>query len=67
MGTRSSIPLRRFGNTDVQISALGSGGHHIGVAKNEKIAVELVHEALDGGITFYRIKGVSLHNMDGSC
>lgn len=53
MGTRSSIPLRSFGNTDVQISALGSGGHHIGVAKNEKTAVQLVHEALDGGITFY--------------
>src|ERR1700733_14746211 len=53
METRRSIPLRRFGKTDVQISALGSGGHHIGVAKDEKTAVELIHAALDGGITFY--------------
>ena len=53
METNSEIPLRRFGKTDVQISALGSGGHHIGVAKDEKTAVELVHTALDGGITFY--------------
>src|ERR1700735_1908315 len=53
METSSEIPLRRFGKTDVQISALGSGGHHIGVAKDEKTAVELIHAALDGGITFY--------------
>jgi len=53
METGNGIPLRRFGKTDVQISALGSGGHHIGVAKDERTAVELVHAALDGGITFY--------------
>ena len=53
MDTKGSIPRRHFGKTDVQISALGSGGHHIGVAKDEKTAVELVHTALDGGITFY--------------
>ena len=53
METSSGIPLRPFGKTDVQISALGSGGHHIGVAKDEKTAVDLVHAALDGGITFY--------------
>jgi len=53
METSSGIPLRPFGKTGVQISALGSGGHHIGVAKDEKTAVELVHAALDGGITFY--------------
>jgi uncharacterized protein len=53
METKGSIPLRRFGKTDVHISALGSGGHHIGVARDEKTAVELVHTALDGGITFY--------------
>jgi aryl-alcohol dehydrogenase-like predicted oxidoreductase len=53
METSGSIPLRRFGKTDVQISALGSGGHHLGGAKDEKTAVELVHTALDGGITFY--------------
>ena len=48
-----SIPLRRFGKTDVQISALGLGGHHLGAAEDEKTAVEIVHRALDGGITFF--------------
>src|SRR5258707_11319047 len=48
-----SIPLREFGKTGVQISALGLGGHHLGGAKDEKTAIEIVHRALDGGITFY--------------
>ena len=48
-----AIPLRHFGKTDVQISALGLGGHHLGAAKDEKTAIEMVHRAIDGGITFY--------------
>jgi aryl-alcohol dehydrogenase-like predicted oxidoreductase len=48
-----SIPLREFGKTGVQVSALGLGGHHLGGAKDEKTAIEIVHRALDGGITFY--------------
>jgi aryl-alcohol dehydrogenase-like predicted oxidoreductase len=48
-----SIPLRKFGKTDVQISALGLGGHHLGAAKDEKTAIQIVHRALAGGITFY--------------
>ena len=47
------IPLRSFGKTDVKISALGLGGHHLGAAKDEATAVEIVHRAMDGGITFY--------------
>src|ERR1700683_5072492 len=47
------IPVRNFGKTDVKISALGLGGHHLGAAKDEATAVEIVHRALDGGITFY--------------
>lgn len=53
MATGGSIPLKRFGKTDVQISALGMGGHHLGSAKDEKTAVEIIHRAVDGGITFY--------------
>ncbi|MGB9416189.1 MAG: aldo/keto reductase, partial [Acidobacteriaceae bacterium] len=49
----SSIPLRRFGKSDVQISALGLGGHHLGAAKDEQTAVEIVHQAIDGGVTFF--------------
>jgi uncharacterized protein len=48
-----SIPLRNFGKTGVQISALGLGGHHLGGAKDERTAIDIVHRALDGGITFY--------------
>ncbi len=48
-----AIPMRNFGKTGVQISALGLGGHHLGAAKDEKTAIEIVHRAVDGGITFY--------------
>ncbi len=48
-----TIPLRKFGRADAKISALGFGGHHLGDAPDEKTAVEIVHQAVDGGITFY--------------
>ncbi len=48
-----TIPLRKFGRSDAQISALGFGGHHLGEAADEKTAVEIIHQAVDGGITFY--------------
>jgi len=48
-----SIPLRKFGRADAKISALGFGGHHLGDAPDEKTAVEIIHRAVDGGITFY--------------
>jgi uncharacterized protein len=52
--TTSGIPLRQFGKHEgVKISALGMGGHHLGAAKDEATAIALVHEALDGGITFF--------------
>jgi aryl-alcohol dehydrogenase-like predicted oxidoreductase len=49
----NSIPLRQFGKTDVKISALGMGGHHLGDAPDEQTAVRMVQEACDGGITFF--------------
>jgi aryl-alcohol dehydrogenase-like predicted oxidoreductase len=49
----ASIPLKKFGRADVQISALGLGGHHLGSAKDEQTAVEIVHQAVDGGVTFF--------------
>jgi aryl-alcohol dehydrogenase-like predicted oxidoreductase len=48
-----SIPLRNLGRSDAKISALGFGGHHLGDAPDEKTAVRIIQEAVDGGITFY--------------
>jgi aryl-alcohol dehydrogenase-like predicted oxidoreductase len=48
-----TIPLRQFGWSDAKISALGFGGHHLGDAPDEKTAVQMIQEAVDGGITFY--------------
>ncbi len=48
-----TIPLKKFGRADAKISALGFGGHHLGEAPDEKTAVEIIHQAVDGGITFY--------------
>ena len=47
------MPLRNFGKTGAKISALGLGGHHLGEAKDENTALEIVHRAIDGGITFF--------------
>ena len=52
--THSSVPRRPFGrHQDVQVSALGMGGHHLGNAEDLPTAIKLVHGALDGGITFF--------------
>ena len=48
-----TIPLRKFGRSDAKISALGFGGHHLGDAPDQKTAVEIVHQAVDGGMTFF--------------
>jgi predicted aldo/keto reductase-like oxidoreductase len=48
-----SIPLRPFGKSGDQISALGLGGHHLGDARDENTAVQIVSQAIDGGITFF--------------
>jgi len=49
----NGIPLKKFGRHDVQISALGFGGHHLGDAQDQPTAARIVHEAVDGGITFF--------------
>jgi predicted aldo/keto reductase-like oxidoreductase len=49
----ASILQRNFGNSADKISALGLGGHHLGDAKDEATAIQIVHEAIEGGITFF--------------
>ncbi len=53
MADQGAIPLRDFGRSGVKISALGMGGHHLGEAKDESTAVEIIHRSVDGGITFF--------------
>src|ERR1700742_4311732 len=53
MSMNGAIPLRAFGKADAKVSALGLGGHHLGAAKDEQTAVEIVHRAIEGGITFF--------------
>jgi hypothetical protein len=48
-----SISVRKVGRSDAKVSILGFGGHHLGDAPDEKTAVRIVQEAVDGGITFY--------------
>jgi aryl-alcohol dehydrogenase-like predicted oxidoreductase len=48
-----SIPQRAFGGSSDSLSILGLGGHHLGDAADEKTAHEIVHRAIDGGITFF--------------
>jgi aryl-alcohol dehydrogenase-like predicted oxidoreductase len=53
MAQSGTIPLRKFGKSNAQVSTLGLGGHHLGAAQDESTAVRMVHRAMDGGITFY--------------
>lgn len=46
------VPRRRFGNTDAVVAALGLGGHTFAKAKTKREAIRIIHEAIDGGITF---------------
>ena len=47
------IPMRPLGKTGVRVSALGMGGHHLGDAETVNEAMDLVHQAIDYGITFF--------------
>jgi aryl-alcohol dehydrogenase-like predicted oxidoreductase len=52
-GGAGNMIYRKFGQTDVNISAIGLGGHHLGDLPTLDEAVQLVHEAVDAGITFF--------------
>jgi aryl-alcohol dehydrogenase-like predicted oxidoreductase len=46
------IPLRNVGRYPEKISALGLGGFHLGKPRTDREAIEIVHAAIDAGITF---------------
>ncbi len=48
-----AIPKRQLGKTGIEVSAIGMGGYHLGSAKTQKDAVEMVARAIDAGITFF--------------
>ena len=52
LAARGEVPRRKFGRTDVVISAIGLGGHTFALARNEGEAIRIVQEAVDGGMTF---------------
>jgi aryl-alcohol dehydrogenase-like predicted oxidoreductase len=43
---------RTLGRTGEKISAIGLGGAHLGIPKNEQDAIRLIRTAIDRGITF---------------
>ena len=47
------VPQRPLGTTGITISILGVGGYHLGSAKDQPEATEIVARALDAGINFF--------------
>lgn len=46
------IPTRPLGNTGVNVSILGVGGHHIGRIRDDNQSIRLMRKAIDRGVTF---------------
>src|SRR5882757_2865996 len=47
------IPRRPLGKTGEQVSIVGLGGYHLGGVQSRELAVRLVQEAIDAGVTFF--------------
>src|ERR1700687_5021588 len=47
------IPRRPLGKTGEQVSIIGLGGYHLGTVQSSDLAVRLVQEAVDAGVTFF--------------
>ena len=48
-----AIPKRELGKSGVYVSAIGVGGSALGDMGDESEAIRVVHEAIDGGVTFF--------------
>src|ERR1700731_4572821 len=55
--TSNGMIYRNLGTTGQRVSALGLGGYHMGVPKEESESIRIVRSAIDRGITF----------LDNSC
>ena len=49
----NSIPQRPLGKTGATVSAIGIGGYHLGLVGTAKEATQIVHAAIEAGITFF--------------
>ncbi len=47
------LPQRELGVTGEKVTAFGLGGHHVGVAKDEKTAQALIERAIERGVRFF--------------
>src|SRR5262249_10654708 len=47
----SKIPLRALGRTGVDVTAIGVGGYHLGLVKDDKETRRLVYQGIKAGIT----------------
>jgi len=48
-----SMPYRELGSTGERVSAIGIGGHHLGIQQgSETLAIRIVHRAIDEGVNF---------------
>jgi aryl-alcohol dehydrogenase-like predicted oxidoreductase len=48
-----TMPYRELGSTGERVSAIGIGGHHLGIESvDEALATRIVHRAIDAGINF---------------
>lgn len=48
----AGIPLRALGRTGVEVTAIGFGGYHLGLVRDDSQAIRLAEEAIDSGVTF---------------
>ena len=48
-----AIPQRPLGRTGATVSAIGIGGYHLGLVGTVKEATQVVHGAIEAGITFF--------------
>jgi hypothetical protein len=52
---------RELGSTGFKTSIIGLGGWHIGLKKvDEALSIKLMHAAIDGGINFLIIPGMTM-------
>jgi uncharacterized protein len=47
------IPRRPLGKTGEEVSIIGVGGYHLGTVQSSDLAIRLVQEAVDAGVTFF--------------